>query len=81
MQHVLDYLNPKDLNAARHTCRSWMRASLDIGLLGAMLERGGWLSVAEFVTERKKRTPPEIPTALVQSEVWYSADIYRGNVH
>ncbi|KAI2483010.1 F-box [Pyrenophora tritici-repentis] len=47
VQHVYDYLSPKDFNAARHTCRAWMRASLDKKLLMTMLSRGGWLSSAE----------------------------------
>ena len=47
VQHMYDYLHPKDFNAARHTCRAWMRPSLDKALLRAMLSRGGWLSGAE----------------------------------
>jgi hypothetical protein len=70
IQHIFDYLSPKDFNAARHTCRSWMRASLDMSLLSAMLERGGWPSNADLINERKKRARPGIPTALVRSEVW-----------
>jgi hypothetical protein len=70
IQHVFNHLHPKDFNAARHTCRSWMKASLDKRLLGVMLERGGWLSSANVVLEGKKRTPPETPTDVVHSEVW-----------
>ncbi|OJD32718.1 f-box domain-containing protein [Diplodia corticola] len=41
---VFEYLSPIDFNAARHTCRSWMEASLDQRLLSCMLRRGGWWS-------------------------------------
>jgi hypothetical protein len=44
IQHIYGYLGPPDCNAARHTCRAWMHASLDVGLLEVMLARGGWLS-------------------------------------
>ncbi|RAR12752.1 DUF221-domain-containing protein [Stemphylium lycopersici] len=44
LQHIYDYLGPKDFNAARHSCRDWMRASLDKNLLITMLNRGGWMS-------------------------------------
>ncbi|EUC40894.1 hypothetical protein COCMIDRAFT_30237 [Bipolaris oryzae ATCC 44560] len=42
---VYGYLGPKDFNAARRTCRAWMKASLDRNLLMVMLERGGWTGV------------------------------------
>lgn len=44
---IYNYLGPKDFNAARHTCRDWMRASLDKNLLITMLSRGGWLSTID----------------------------------
>ncbi|CAF9926133.1 MAG: hypothetical protein HETSPECPRED_006268 [Heterodermia speciosa] len=40
------YLSPVDFNAARHTCRAWMIASLETRLLTRMLERGGWWTAA-----------------------------------
>lgn len=46
IQRVFDFSSPMDFNAARHTCRSWMRASLDQRLLYSMLKRGGWWSGA-----------------------------------
>lgn len=42
IQHIYSYLHPRDFNAARHTCQSWMTASLDKGLLTTMLKRAGW---------------------------------------
>lgn len=47
LQHIFRYLSPRDFNAARHTCRNWMRASLDKKLLVTILKRGGWWSSAE----------------------------------
>lgn len=41
---IYSYLSPQHFNSARHTCRDWMRASLDATLLFAMLSRGGWIS-------------------------------------
>ncbi|KAE9972897.1 hypothetical protein EG328_004705 [Venturia inaequalis] len=42
IQHIYSYLHPRDFNAARHTCQSWMTASLDKTLLKTMLKRAGW---------------------------------------
>ncbi|QDS72832.1 hypothetical protein FKW77_006906 [Venturia effusa] len=42
IQHIYSYLHPRDFNAARHTCQSWMTASLDKALLTLMLKRAGW---------------------------------------
>ncbi|KAH7062058.1 hypothetical protein B0J12DRAFT_224651 [Macrophomina phaseolina] len=46
IQCIFDFLAPIDFNAARHTCRSWMQASLEQRLLSLMLRRGGWWSGA-----------------------------------
>jgi hypothetical protein len=70
VQHVYDYLGPKDFNAARHTCRNWMRASLDKNLLLAMLSRGGWLSGAENSVNAIRATVPHVPVTALQSEEW-----------
>lgn len=40
-------MSPVDFNAARHTCRAWMIASLDTRLLTHMLKRGSWMAAAE----------------------------------
>ncbi|KAJ4344007.1 hypothetical protein N0V95_006427 [Ascochyta clinopodiicola] len=40
--NVYNHLSAKDFNAARRTCRGWMLASLNKGLLITMLRRGGW---------------------------------------
>ncbi|KAL2046237.1 hypothetical protein N7G274_001684 [Stereocaulon virgatum] len=40
--NIFTRLDPIDFNAARHTCRSWMVASLEGKLLIDMLQRGGW---------------------------------------
>lgn len=71
LQHVYDYLSPKDFNAVRHTCRHWMRASLDKKLLNAMLSRGGWLSGAENTTcATHGAASHSITTAVSPSEEW-----------
>jgi hypothetical protein len=41
LQAVYDYLGPLDFNAARHTCRSWIIASLNVDILFDQLKRGG----------------------------------------
>lgn len=42
IQQIFSYLAPTDLNAVRHTCSNWMKASLDADLLSTALKRGGW---------------------------------------
>ena len=42
LQSIYERLDLADFNAARHTCRVWMRHSLGIRPLGVRLERGGW---------------------------------------
>ena len=71
LQHVYDYLGPKDFNAVRHTCRHWMRASLDKKLLNAMLSRGGWRSSTENTTcTMHGAASHPIATAVSHSEEW-----------
>lgn len=54
LQLIYKHLHPKDFNAARHSCRNWMIASLDKPLLLCMLRRGGWSSGVENVLEAEK---------------------------
>jgi hypothetical protein len=70
VQHVYDYLGPKDFNHARHTCRNWMRASLDKRLLVAMLSRGGWLSSAENHVNATRSAASHLSATVLQSEEW-----------
>ncbi|KAI9700584.1 MAG: hypothetical protein M1820_006738 [Bogoriella megaspora] len=42
LHQIFDYLHPMEFNAARHVCRHWMSASLDVKLLRTMLVRAGW---------------------------------------
>ena len=71
LQHVYDYLSPKDFNAVRHTCRHWMQASLDRKLLRTMIGRGGWLSGTENTNCRTRGTSSDpIITTVSQSEEW-----------
>lgn len=46
LEKIYGYLDPVDFNAARHTCRAWMIASLEGTLLELMLGRGGWQGAA-----------------------------------
>lgn len=55
IQQVYRYLGPMDYNAARHTCRAWMVASLDLGLLETMLSRGGWFKGARMEIATRPR--------------------------
>lgn len=47
LENVYAYLSPIDLNAARHTCRAWMIASLEERLLTRVLKEGGWWRAAK----------------------------------
>jgi hypothetical protein len=69
VQQIFGYLHPRDFNAARHTCRNWMRASLDSKLLLSMLSRGGWSSGIEAGLSEQKCTSSNAPNIL-QSRAW-----------
>jgi hypothetical protein len=68
--HIFDYLHPKDFNAARHSCRSWMRASLNKGLLTTMLSRGGWSYRVEAGPAKLKGSSTARLPSFRQSEEW-----------
>ncbi|KAF1942685.1 hypothetical protein EJ02DRAFT_344890 [Clathrospora elynae] len=70
VQYVYDYLSPKDFNAARHTCRAWMRASLDKKFLNAMLGRGGWLSSTENSLHATPAIASHPPATVPHSDEW-----------
>ena len=53
LQQIYQSLKPKDFNSARHTCRGWMRGSLDEQLLLSMLSRIGW-TCWDYETQRQK---------------------------
>ncbi|KAG5938966.1 hypothetical protein E4U53_007918 [Claviceps sorghi] len=44
IQSIFSLLSTQDFNAARHTCRLWLFASLDRKLLEDMLKQAGWWS-------------------------------------
>jgi hypothetical protein len=67
LQHIYHYLGPRDFNAARHTCSTWMRASLDKSILMRMLHRGGWSSSAGAYRESVRFASSG---ASNQSEEW-----------
>jgi hypothetical protein len=39
LQHIYSFLEPSDFDSARHTCRAWLFASLDMTLLRRMLKK------------------------------------------
>ncbi|KAF7509686.1 hypothetical protein GJ744_007557 [Endocarpon pusillum] len=47
LQQIYNLLSPLDFDAARHTCRLWLFASLDKTLLTSQLILGGWQAAAE----------------------------------
>ncbi|KAF2134228.1 DUF221-domain-containing protein [Dothidotthia symphoricarpi CBS 119687] len=70
VQQVYGYLGPKDFNAARHTCRNWMGASLNKSLLIAILKRGGWSSTVHDDLEGRNRDFMYRRTASLPSDEW-----------
>jgi hypothetical protein len=71
LQLVYNYLGPKDFDAARHTCRNWMRASLNKCLLVTMLNRGGWWSGAASDLEQRDLMINLAPESESTSEEWF----------
>ena len=61
LEEIYSYLLPTDFNAARHTCRAWLLASLDTRLLMHMLQRGGWSSAA-LADEATVESRPQLAT-------------------
>ncbi|KAL9103873.1 MAG: hypothetical protein Q9163_001110 [Psora crenata] len=51
---IYAHLKPEEFNAARHTCRAWMIASLEERLLVRKLQAGGWWSAATLDMARYK---------------------------
>lgn len=47
LQQIYNLLSPLDFDAARHTCRLWLFASLEKTLLTSQLRLGGWQAAAE----------------------------------
>jgi hypothetical protein len=68
--HIFGYLHPKDFNAARHSCRSWMRASLNRSLLTDMLSRGGWLHGLESGPANLRESLEFHRAPFLQIEEW-----------
>lgn len=57
LQLIYGALRPVDFNAARRTCRGWMVAGLEGGVLEVVLRRGGWWGgvVADREVRRERR--------------------------
>lgn len=53
IQYIYTFLHPRDFDAARHACRSWMLASMNRFLLTEMHRRGGhWSSMEQEMVSR-----------------------------
>ncbi|KAI8935799.1 hypothetical protein NX059_007317 [Plenodomus lindquistii] len=70
LQSILLGLGPKDFNAARHTCRNWMLASLDLSLLNTMLNRGGWQSSARSSDLMTDEARAGYQPVAAESKLW-----------
>lgn len=57
LQLIYGELRPVDFNAARRTCRGWMVAGLEGGVLEVVLRRGGWWGgvLADREVRRERR--------------------------
>lgn len=62
-------LHPIDFNAARHTCRAWMIASLEEKLLHHMLKLGGWLQASRMDVALQEM-PQASRTLNIISDEW-----------
>jgi hypothetical protein len=71
LQQIYKYLGPKDFNAARHTCRNWMRASLNKIMLAVMLQRGGWWSSVEANLQKRSHIATHGQSTALMSEEWF----------
>ncbi|KAG6007004.1 hypothetical protein E4U21_006524 [Claviceps maximensis] len=69
IQSIFSLLSTKDFNAARHTCRLWLFASLDRRLLEDMLKQAGWWSsMLRIITPMAVGKTPEICQEQIMSK-------------
>lgn len=68
LERIFDSLSPMDFNAARHTCRAWMIASLEERLLLLMLNRGGWSGAASADAARQEHGNQLRKVSLINDE-------------
>ena len=68
LENIFARLTPVDFNAARHTCRTWMIASLEKKLLTLMLERGNWSGAVVADLAPQKHRPQRLVSSV--SEEW-----------
>ena len=69
MEKIYIHLEPHDFDSARRTCRAWMIASLEEGLLTLMLKRGGWWRAAKADVDLQEQLEGD-RTATSLSEEW-----------
>ena len=70
LERIFIELSPVDFNAARHTCRAWMLAGLEEGLLRLMLNRGGWSGAMTLDRPKTSEQEAERRASLI-SEDWF----------
>lgn len=69
IQAIFSLLSTEDFNAARHTCRLWLFASLDRRLLEDMLKQAGWWSsMLRIITPMAVGKAPEICQEQIMSK-------------
>ncbi|KAK0840858.1 hypothetical protein LTR02_013232 [Friedmanniomyces endolithicus] len=69
VQMIYAHFGPTDFDAARHTCHSWMTASLDHDLLMQQIKRGGWWSsVANMPTLSREWHPCVLLSSFLTRE-------------
>ena len=71
VQAVYEHLDdPADFDAARHTCRSWMAASLEPRLLESMLQKGGWWASWSNEKVRQEQSQRHAHVNEEDDEIW-----------
>ena len=63
---IYNALHPIDANAARHTCRSWMNASLNKHFLKIMLQRGGWWNAFRRFAKSRRSSAGTTPRSRLE---------------
>lgn len=79
LQYIYSLLQTDDFNAARHTCQSWMTASLDRTLLVTMLKQAGWWSsILRILTPIGLARSPAVSEEYIMSK-WISKECNFAN--
>ncbi|KAK5108270.1 hypothetical protein LTR62_008654 [Meristemomyces frigidus] len=76
IQSIYQCLRPVDLDAARHTCRKWLAASLDLTILSEQTKRGGWWSIVVADGDQRLGIQIKFLSRLIVRECALSARSY-----